>query len=788
MYVKLGTVGVNYPIAQYNDFMIFSEVPDSTLSYESPVLVRTLEELDIWFGKSISDYQQLVEIIRNKGVLYLYKPISNNIRESSGADISEYPEVWYDSENRIPLSSFSTVEIDGQVQYRYIGKDETEHIIESGKKYNFDGEWYILVDGGLVKESDMPQNNDSLSDSLNNRDTLLLSARPISYIVLNNDEKLYWDGTSVLRVGDVVFQEGANGFVRCKASTFSYKTGTIVVANSGKVTAIRNITILENEIVSINKIYNTNPKYDHDTRGIAQFDRTDPLSNILVNIDSDGNTFAIRITYPKNTNPRDVLLGNGFFIYITSTGKARALVSGNIGDTNLSAISGVDGGQITIVSITTLQALLDALTDRGLGQYDTLQVSGDEMSGSLIVHVKDGKGRFTFNNLASFSNQEVSIVVDEETNSKFLYNYVESSGWSSLFFWSKTIGRDSDIYNDNRDIRIKLENLEDGKIKIDVSRYDYSETFVGSFSTSFGKESLDHVISKKSKLIHLLVDQAIRDGQTTIYSGEYILSGASIEYPTKENYWASLKEMFNSDNDPVCPDFVLIPRLSQWFDIDRDDNKFREYAEDFNTQFLVSESYEDEAYGNLLTDTENRILYFYGTLTVYGVYFPAYYPFIIGSLKNSSVYISKNMENTIGFGDGKIYPYRDTQDSLELDKYKCNYLVSNNQRYYYRKYNSGANPKTTGWRRFIIGKVYRELEKNKWEYLGARYTSIIKNKIDTILQRISLNFSMVRKIEITEYSPNLRENSIKLTIDVTTTDLVDNNITLDILINYNNTL
>ena len=60
MYIKLGTIGVNYSRPSINDFMIFSEVPNTRLSYESPVVVRTLDELErLLYHKNFIDERTL---------------------------------------------------------------------------------------------------------------------------------------------------------------------------------------------------------------------------------------------------------------------------------------------------------------------------------------------------------------------------------------------------------------------------------------------------------------------------------------------------------------------------------------------------------------------------------------------------------------------------------------------------------------------------------------------------------------------------------------------------------
>ena len=92
MYIKLGTTNLNYSTS-LDDYMIVSEVVDSQLSYENPVLVRSKDELDIWFGKEFSSRNYFDELLQQGITLYLYKPIlSSNIRDKNYVDLSQYQE------------------------------------------------------------------------------------------------------------------------------------------------------------------------------------------------------------------------------------------------------------------------------------------------------------------------------------------------------------------------------------------------------------------------------------------------------------------------------------------------------------------------------------------------------------------------------------------------------------------------------------------------------------------------------------------------------------------------
>ena len=93
MYIELGSTRINYRENTSNDYVILAQVVDSPLSYEKPNIIRSVEELDIWFGRNYSDREYLTELL-NLGIsLYLYKPVSpepNREGISGYIDFSEY--------------------------------------------------------------------------------------------------------------------------------------------------------------------------------------------------------------------------------------------------------------------------------------------------------------------------------------------------------------------------------------------------------------------------------------------------------------------------------------------------------------------------------------------------------------------------------------------------------------------------------------------------------------------------------------------------------------------------
>lgn len=228
---------------------------------------------------------------------------------------------------------------------------------------------------------------------------------------------------------------------------------------------------------------------------------------------------------------------------------------------------------------------------------------------------------------------------------------------------------------------------------------------------------------------------------------------------------------------------------------------------------------------NYTQDKENRLIYFLNTIEYNTNTRPGYYLYLYGLLYNI---LSAN-SNSIIYQSPVTYPYdldseviyveelpkvprdgiiyvvgkdyylgankitdqkaidaiNDEKTKKILAKYKSNYLVHNNQIYYYRGYENGESCETTAWMRFAIGKLYRELQKDKWSYLSQKSIGNIRNKILSVLERVG-RLSVVNDLNLTLFSPNLKENRVDLTIDLEVSDVVGNNITLDITINYNN--
>lgn len=395
-------------------------------------------------------------------------------------------------------------------------------------------------------------------------------------------------------------------------------------------------------------------------------------------------------------------------------------------------------------------------------------------------------------------------------------------------FMSKTVGGvgPKDTLLEGCGINIEIIYISEYKYRIIISRFDYIEYFEGSLRPSLGEERIDNLISKSSKLVYCNI---INDSE--IPTGKWTLLGSYKENYSSSNYISSIEKIFDNEKS-IYPDFLLIPKIKNIvgpLDPDLDYYKELKYISDLSidvgTQILVQNSengwkYEflekdpdnpekgvvyvinnsiykilgedgvliettdreiTNTYGNdfifnYTEDMDNRIMYFYNDMKVEGYDRPGYYLFLLGFLQD--IYSMSSYRVL----------YNQPSESLlkKLQEKKCNYLVYNNLLYYYEKYQNGEEYNTTGWMRFILGKVFREIEKKRWKIVSLRSYGEISEIFEDICTDISNRFSMVREIEISDLNIDYTTRKVSLTIETKISDLPNNNYTVDVTLNYNN--
>jgi len=731
MYLNLGKVKKKYEAESIDDFMIFSEIPNSQLSYEKPILVRTIDELNIWFGKDFEDRDYLEELINSNVTLYLYKPIKNQsfiVKDYINLDDYLIDEGVYAYSGSLP-----TV---GNPDYKYF-------VLE-------DSCWYVYIDDNWYSEKNLPQNIDNQSSSLNNRDTLLITTP--------DEEKVNYSHPE--------------------------------------------FRIDETELGVYSRDYNLNW-----------------VDSRVFNIDLNKQTLALNLFYTNE------ILTTGDFVIIVSMIKDidRNI---NIGDRCLFYCNRLPNegdypnfGNYYDKSI----GVINTITDLKLA-YKNL---GYEISENLIY----SSYPFIFNHLYQLTGGSLNPSFGDTNN--IITKYIDKKNIRCAEFWSRTIGRDKDLNDDGSIITLKIENVSGYIYRIIVSRYNYEEIFEGPIKTTeLGEERLDFIINKESKLIYCTFVNILKGLKT----GEFTLRRSELEEQNEDMYWKSLEVMFDLDESNIFPDYFLVPDKLKYIKQFNNNNtnycedyiKLLNYATTYNFQVLIENNiytvedvsefpdnykkyviykkiinevpyyklegkslsiqeaeniieHNGDFVYNYIDDKENRLIYFYKPVIINNNKRPGYYLYLYGLLRN----IYAIDERYVIYYPPNYYPYEDNEREELLKKYKCNYLTCNNHSYYYNEYFSGENPISSAWMRFIVGKVAREFYKHKWDLL-KKFEGDIQNNINLILNRIKNSFSLVRYISLDDFSLDLLNNRLKITVSVYMSDLISSNMTIDITLNFNN--
>lgn len=769
MYLKLGNAILNYSKEEEkNSFLIFAEIVDSTISYERPVLVRTAEELELWFGKFFSSYFYLKQLLQSRDdiVLYLYKPvevITTKLKKGENIKDEEYPRV-----QDLPKK----------------GEDGIFYYVSSL------GEYYIYYMESWISKNEY----DSIiyyENSAANRDTLVLttkenkffsyfhpqfepSSRTIIYkkVVISSNKK---DEVVINRFRDTETEKIQNG-----SQTLAFKVASFdAILNKGYI-AIP---------------YVTSEKVD---------------------------TFQLFIVGEKNTDNENSI--------------KKKLKKFNIilADTIKYIVTRED----LLLAYSSCGYLISKSTNDDL--YTFTAYSLMPIYGSVVCNI-DG----------------VLITPDIAFNNTLLANL--STG-NSVFMYSKTIGKTSDIYDDDAiTVKIELADYLTNTYRFTIKKYGYEEIFEGPVKRTDGKERLDYIISKNSKLIYC----EFLDVDLGIWEGEFTLKGAWVDKEQSPSEFIDSLDILlgNALEKDIYPDYVMIPDITRYIKTANNYspvyNLFKIFAEELNTQFLIQNKEASECFVDISGDTyysgvpfptsttdintiyrinaykynseetkstpivnhyifntpetytqienvdritlaengndfifnylddKNRLLYFYQMCYIEGIFkVPLYYLYIQGLINDTYSYSEKSFTLDLDPTE-EGNPYEETDLEKKLQKYKCNYMVCNNQIYYFKKMQDGERCETSGWMRFVLGKIWRELQKDKGRLFGEKFKDKIEASIKDTLNRVSEGFSIIESLTIDQLTFDDLNNSVKLSINVGVNKVVSEDMVIDFILNYN---
>ena len=691
MYFKLGKTKINYSVQDHDDFMIYAEVVDSGMSYEKPVLVRTAEELDLWFGTDFEERDFFIELLSQGITLYLCGPLSEKPDKSfpDYIDYSEYEDILGEYFYQVTLPERG----ESEKIYKTIG-DSGSYITDEGQYYDK----YIWIDNSYVNINDLPQNLDNInSDSCNNRDTL----------------RICYKGSSIPYVNSIY----------------------------GRT-----------ENLSLN---------------------VDLTDLDLDKIDKQYQTLAFKISYSTLT------LRNGYFIILPTSKTENTLFY--YGEKPKEIEKKYYQNEVSFNSTANLFQLLE-------DSY------GYTLVGDILYTPFPVQPTY-FYDLGSDFSMEPNIratrqVLDEKTTND-----------ARIEFWSKTIGT-----CDEADISVGIDRIGNDEYRITISRFSTTEVYEGTLTN--GEERLDYKINQESSIVRCRIVESyegiwkntktereeifttyyknesnipyheqINKRDSALPEGVWIMKGAKKE---EGNSYLKPLEIMLKDGS-VSPDYFLIPDIEKYGkDIKKDWEYYQvydtilNYAKEYCFQALIQNTKETYRH-NYLKDSYNYLVYFYGDIWVSkgGSEYkrPGYYLFLLGLSNRMYQYSSSQ------------FRYNSENVPSDLEKYKSNFLVDSGMYYYYSRFEGDQDSTMTTWMRFAVGKVKRELEKNKWSYLGQRMYGSQKNTIETILGSIKASFDIIYSLTLDSFE--ISDNTITVSISTTIDDLVENSITVDLILNYN---
>ena len=786
MNIKIGNTKLIYsPERTYDDFMIISEVIDSTMSYEYPVLVHNKEELDIWFGTEFPYRDFYISLLGSGVTLYLYKPTL------TFGDINQ--------NDYIDLSSFVEEKVD-DTDIFYVDAE----VVEEG---------YFTID-----EGDGEENIESKSSFFKKLPESNELEEGVIYRIVDNQGN-YQIGSNEIKIR---YRRAI-----CLRDEYS-------VELEKYLEDVRNLPQFNSKIDSYSnnnrdslRLYYRNGKFNHtylsqlgsgralnEELSISGLDKNRILDEIDVDKVKDGyQALVFSVDWPvedlvdNNYVIFPKLNGNGSDIINKLYYKNPTGINTAYYEENKELPNTYYDSKLKVESISNIKSDLNTEC-RVFGPED----GEEDTDNTWYFYYGLPVNIFNFTNIESFR-----ISTDKLSTYDILTDLTEE--FKILDFKSKTIGTAQSLTNDSS-IKVAIEYIGDDFYRITISRFSYKEIYEGSFKETGFTERLDYIINKYSKLVYCEFNKKyfdeINEGaekEILLPEGTWELSGAYIEINTPEMFVKSAGRIFYKET--IRFDYFLIPDINNYVTENNYEQIYKSFlnaASNYNKDCqIVIQNFEDDVKYNYTEDPENRLLYFYKplvlnrkTLLRSGDYLPSYFPYINGIISNifsvsttGLLYLSplnasiKDVYDIDESWDSEFIPNDNTEEDkitlAELKEYKSNYLSDNGHFYYYNQFFNGDNSITSGFMRFVLSKTARELEKNKWSFLGLPTSSadIIKN-IESIVERVRINFNkIIRDLRVTGYRLDELNNLIIIRLDTTISDIINNHVSLDITINTN---
>lgn len=604
MYIRLGQTKLNKISSPFiEDGVVFASVIDSGMSFEKPTTVRTIEELDMWFGTDFPEYDYFTDLLSKGTSLVLSKPLLEGI----DLDYIDYKKV-----GRINLHKDDPL---------FPDLSDIVFPLKSGNYRCKNGVWELVSDEESLEFLlfSPPQDISSLVD-------INVPADRQNFIIesIGHDgdiEELEWDRKN----GGFIYHEDQNDYsqdVSNSASLYNRDTLCLCDMSSGGylVESYYPMTrppkefdkYLPRDISSVNI-----SKSGIDTERIAEG------KDILVSSIDTNNIFWN--TLKELMNPVHEVPPY-FVIQLPSGGEAKTVVpyfisSTTTGDIKKGLIAKLKEHLITKGGLSGSSIFEEVVIDTTLTEkevkssiLDNLMSILPKNSSEIEVHSEEGivyivpTGKLVKLNSLEFSEVPGLFVTPERWISSY---YLEKllSGQDRALFVSKTIGSCKKYKSP---IRIRIEDITDFEYGVDniyyritITRGKYEEVFEGPL---FGMDRLDVAISNNSRLVRASFnDWYTKDGRKILYSkvnstgdtdiipnlpeGSWEMRGSYYEEDLDtDSYRRPIQKLINDGYEQWPIDFILIPKIQKFCKDDEDYEFLINASESLNCQVLIQNS------------------------------------------------------------------------------------------------------------------------------------------------------------------------------------------------------
>lgn len=780
MYLNTGNISlIKNSTTTKTDYMVFSELVDTTMSFEEPVLIHTVEELDLWFGKFFSSYFYLKNLLLSSDdtALLLYKPTEV---------LFSYP---VEGENTFSLKEDKKFLIKSDLPK--IGKISTFYYVDSENTY------YIYENNTWMTENEY-HNYSHYDISKNNRDVLVITSKSNKFF--DYFYPMYNSATE----------------------SFMYNKLIVSTNNTDKIIGnLRNIDLnkintgeqtLAFEIKVENKILN------NDGFLLIPVTKGNDCNNLL----GDYKKYNLFYTSENGKEKAISLIKELDIIDLVNIVENRLTTREDLVNAFYTSgyfITNVSPYSSTIFSFCAYSIL--PIKSFNIVKYDTLDVSERvDISNDVLANLSKGLNSIFFYSkiigasLDESENNEITVKIEAINLNKKLYRFtIKKQNYEEIYEGS-TVG-DNDYeridYIVSKNSKLVYCELIDTVLDLKEGTYTLKGALPIVTRTSY------NYYTGLSELLSYAKEKEIYPDYVMIPDVRLYVTKASdikLFYGVLNNFAKYFNTQFLITNKYCFEDYQDITEESTSYNgcysdalntgvttiYKMDDcgttteTGAKSYLYVTFPNYLMYRLIEDEdrikyaRAGNDYVfnkiDPDNRLLYFYQNCYVDNVFeVPLYYLYIQGILNDVYSYTSDaiTLEDTVNED-----PYNENELEKNLQKYKSNYMVCNNHIYYFKKMQDGETYNTTGFMRFILGKIYRELQKNRGALVGEKFKDKIEAVIRNILSEIEERYSIIKYLNINQINYNDISNSLTLSINVGVKEVVGDDVTIDYVLNYNN--